>query len=42
MPGAGFFSSLFSILKWVLLLVVIAGGVIAYRGQRAARNAKRF
>ncbi|GAA5857235.1 hypothetical protein JCM8547_009390 [Rhodosporidiobolus lusitaniae] len=41
-PGASFFASLFSILKWVLLLVVVVAGVIAFRGKRAARDAKRF
>ncbi|GAA5977319.1 hypothetical protein JCM11641_000063 [Rhodosporidiobolus odoratus] len=41
-PGASFFSALFSFLKWVLLLVVVVAGVIAFRGRRAARDAKRF
>ncbi|GAA5831841.1 hypothetical protein JCM11251_003905 [Rhodosporidiobolus azoricus] len=41
-PGASFFATLFSMFKWVLLLVVIVVGVITYRGRRAAREAKRF
>ncbi|GAA5947560.1 hypothetical protein JCM10213_005159 [Rhodosporidiobolus nylandii] len=41
-PGASFFASLFSVLKWLFLLVVVVVGVITFRGRRAARDAKRF
>ncbi|GAA5955006.1 hypothetical protein JCM21900_002758 [Sporobolomyces salmonicolor] len=41
-PGASFFSTLFSLLKWVLLLVVIVVGVMTFRAKRATRDAKRF
>ena len=41
-PGAGFFSTLFSLLKWVFFIVLIVVGVMAYRGRKASRNAKRF
>ncbi|GAA5926823.1 hypothetical protein JCM3775_007049 [Rhodotorula graminis] len=42
LPGASFFSTLFSLLKWVLVLVIIAVAVIAVRGRRATANSKRF
>lgn len=41
-PGAGFFSKLFSLLKWVFLIVIVVVAVMAYRGRKATRSAKRF
>lgn len=41
-PGAGFFAKVFSLLKWVFLIALVVVGVMAYRGRKATRSAKRF
>ncbi|GAA5872575.1 hypothetical protein JCM16303_004568 [Sporobolomyces ruberrimus] len=40
--GSGFFSLLFSLIKWLLLVVVVVVGVMAFKARKATRDAKRF
>ncbi|GAA5922220.1 Uip5p [Sporobolomyces koalae] len=41
-PGSGFFSFLFSLIKWLLLVIVVVVGVMAFKARKATRDAKRF
>ncbi|GAA5896686.1 Uip5p [Sporobolomyces salmoneus] len=42
LPGSGFFSLLFSLIKWLLLVVVVVVGYMAFKARKATRDAKRF
>ncbi|GAA6059102.1 hypothetical protein JCM10212_002073 [Sporobolomyces blumeae] len=41
-PGRSFFSTLFSLVKWLLLVVVVVVGYMAFKARKATRDAKRF
>ena len=40
--GFGFFGLVFRLLKWLVVLVIIGVGVMAFRTWTAKRNSKRF